>query len=610
MNHSKRKTVLALLPGLAATVVVVFLLSTLGARAATLAVNSCADGGPGTIRGYQSLSSVSSTIAIDSAQAGSVPCLDSSGALEELVDCILDYMPHRYSVDGRDGFDVPTITETAQWRDVVRQMMEGECDTIDLGGYGWGNDFAVTVFTDTQDSNTYCVFAETKYEVYTTTKIITRVTHGWGTFIYDPAYLRELNISAPHAKYETETATEAIGIFENTRSRTFLMTGAHRHASDVDSSCQSAYERSDAAHNTDHMFHATVEELVEYYDSHDPEFYHLQFHGMSSCCSACDVHLSHGSSQPSVPGDKISELRDNLSAYHTGWSICVPGGPCGLNGTENVQGRLLNGVPGDQVCDTPATDYSGYFIHIEQCADYRESDDWFLAINDTWAPHLTVTKRADPDPVLAGAQLTYTLRVTNTGDTHLHTIITDTLPPHVTPTGVLTWTPTITTPGGVWIQTVIVTIEAGYVGTLTNVVQVTTTEGATGVYTETSEAQVTPMLEVTKQADPDPVQAGEQLTYTIHVTNTGNVTLHATVTDTLPAHVTPSGTLTWMSTITSPGGVWMETVVITVTESYSGTLTNVAQVTTIEGATGSYTETSEVQFYEYPVYLPLVLKNR
>ena len=32
----------------------------------------------------------------------------------------------------------------------------------------------------------------------------------------------------------------------------------------------------------------------------------------------------------------------------------------------------------------------------------------------------------------------------------------------------------------------------GYVGTLTNVVEVTTDEGATGVYTKTSEAQVTP----------------------------------------------------------------------------------------------------------------------
>ena len=52
----------------------------------------------------------------------------------------------------------------------------------------------------------------------------------------------------------------------------------------------------------------------------------------------------------------------------------------------------------------------------------------------------------------AGAQtgLRYTLRLTNTGDAHLHAVITDTLPAHVTPTGVLTWTPPVICPGAPW----------------------------------------------------------------------------------------------------------------------------------------------------------------
>ena len=428
--------------------------------------------------------SASPAVAIGPAQAGSVPCLDTSDTLEELVSCIHGYMPHRYSVDNRDGFDVPDENEMDEWRQVVEQMMEGKCDIINLSGYDWGDDFTVTTFTDTQNSNTYCVFMETKYDTYTTTKVITRVTHGWGTFIYNPTYLRELNISAPHAKYELDTAAETIGIFKNTRSRTFLMTGAHRHASNVDSSCQGEYKRSDAAHNTAHMFHATVAELKEYYDSQNCNFYHLQFHGMEYCCNDCDVHLSHGSDQCPKSGDKILELRDNLWVYHPSWRICVPcDGTCNLNGTKNVQGRLLNGVPGDQVCDIEATDYSGYFIHIEQCLEYRDPDDWFPAINDTsWVlPCLTVTKQADPNPVLAGAQLTYTLCVTNTGNVNLHATITGTLPDHVTPTGVLTWTPiTITAPGGIWTDTVVVTVATGYTGTLINRVQVTTDEGATG----------------------------------------------------------------------------------------------------------------------------------
>lgn len=93
---------------------------------------------------------------------------------------------------------------------------------------------------------------------------------------------------------------------------------------------------------------------------------------------------------------------------------------------------------------------------------------------------LSVTKQADPSPVQDGEPLTYTIRVTNTGDVPLTAIITDTLPSHITPTGVLAWTPTITAPGGIWAQQVIVTVETGYTGSLTNKVQVTTEEGPVG----------------------------------------------------------------------------------------------------------------------------------
>ena len=233
-------------------------------------------------------------------------------------------------------------------------------------------------------------------------------------------------------------------------------------------------------------------------------------------------------------------------------------------------------------------------------------------------PGLAVTKQADPDPVQAGGLLTYTLRVTNTGDTRLHATITDVLPAHITPGtahsgtlilpgGTLTWTPVVVAPGGVWTQQVVVTVAMGYSGTLTNVVRVTTEEGATGAYTETSRALVTPMLEVSKQADPSPVLSGALLTYTLLVTNTGNVTLTAIITDILPGHVSPTGVLTWMTVITAPGGVWTEAVVVTVETDYEGPLTNVVLVATDEGATGTASVTVCVNACK--IYLPIVLKN-
>jgi uncharacterized repeat protein (TIGR01451 family) len=222
------------------------------------------------------------------------------------------------------------------------------------------------------------------------------------------------------------------------------------------------------------------------------------------------------------------------------------------------------------------------------------------------ASSLEVHKQASPNPVQAGAQLTYTIRVTNTGSSMLSGAITDSLPAHVTPTGSLTWPLTSLASTNVWTQTVVVTVEMGYAGPLTNVVQVATLEGAGDTYTATSQAQVT-ALRVTKQASSATVRPGEQLTYTLCITNTGAVTLTGLVTDTLPANVTPGGIQTWMLDNLAPGNVWTRPVVVTVTLGYNGTLTNHVQVATQEGATGE--RLVIVNAIGYRTYLPLVLKN-
>ncbi len=251
------------------------------------------------------------------------------------------------------------------------------------------------------------------------------------------------------------------------------------------------------------------------------------------------------------------------------------------------------GVWTEQVVVTVAMDYAGPLTNVVHVTTAEGATGVYTETTPSPAPRLEVSKQADPDPVQAGEPLIYTIHVTNTGNTDLHVIVTDTLPAHVIPTGVLTWTPPIIAPGDVWMRATVVTVAMGYAGPLTNVVEITTAEGATGIYTETSQAQVTPMLAVTKQAHPDPVQAGEPLTYTLRVTNTGNVTLTAMITDVLPDRVTPGGVRAWTTTLPMTDGAWTETVVVTVEMGYAGPLTNVVRVTTEEGAMGVYTETSQ-----------------
>jgi len=126
-------------------------------------------------------------------------------------------------------------------------------------------------------------------------------------------------------------------------------------------------------------------------------------------------------------------------------------------------------------------------------------------------------------------------------------------------------------------------------------------------------------LIVTKQAEPNPVRPGTQLTYTIRVANTSDVALNATITDTLPFSITldkttggtlslPDGTvaITWTAVITEPGGIWTETVVVTVEVGYIGPLTNVVEVTTEEGAKGEGSVIVKAGLY---LYLPVILLN-
>jgi uncharacterized repeat protein (TIGR01451 family) len=218
------------------------------------------------------------------------------------------------------------------------------------------------------------------------------------------------------------------------------------------------------------------------------------------------------------------------------------------------------------------------------------------------APSFEIGQHAAPIPVAPGGRLTYTLAVTNAGEVDLQATITAVLPAHVIHTGDLVWTPAITAPGGVWRHTVIVTVEVGYVGPLTHVVEVATQ----GCVTRAHALVLEPGLEATKEAYTDVVRPGQPLSYTISVTNSGHFDLSVVISDALPAHVTPTGILTWTPTITAPGGLWQETVVMTVEDTYAGPLNNVLQVTSAAGTMAVCTATVAVE--PWWLYLPLVLR--
>lgn len=76
-------------------------------------------------------------------------------------------------------------------------------------------------------------------------------------------------------------------------------------------------------------------------------------------------------------------------AFGPAWEISLPSdNSCVLTATQNVCGRLLNGVSESSVCSLSSSTASGEFIHIEQNSAAREDSNysrWNAALNAAFA---------------------------------------------------------------------------------------------------------------------------------------------------------------------------------------------------------------------------------
>ncbi|MEV0190102.1 GEVED domain-containing protein [Kitasatospora purpeofusca] len=219
------------------------------------------------------------------------------------------------------------------------------------------------------------------------------------------------------------------------------------------------------------------------------------------------------------------------------------------------------------------------------------SDPSSTVVPFTPRPSLDVDKVADKQRLVAGENLTYTYTATNTGNVTLTDItITETA---FTGSG---GAPKVTCPAGELAPGATRTCTATYTVTQADVDagRIDNTATATGTppggrppvtsppATTTVTSERTPALTIAKSSDKQQLVAGEQITYTFTVTNTGNVTLNGvTVSETewtgsgpAPGATCPAGPL-------APGAAVSCTALYTITQQDAdrGTLRNTATAT-------------------------------
>ena len=207
----------------------------------------------------------------------------------------------------------------------------------------------------------------------------------------------------------------------------------------------------------------------------------------------------------------------------------VPGGGAVIGGHTFVRLRLT----------TDNLTNSGTNIQDDRSvgpASDGEVEDYIL--RSAAAADLSVTKTADPIPVLAGKELMYTINVTNNGpDIAYNVEILDTLPVDLSDMmfstdGGATWNP--------WEETYLIgdmingqnitilirgIVNSSVLGIITNTVTVTSTTPDPNPDNNTATVDVPVILvadiSVVKIGNPNPIHNGEELTYTIVISNAG-----------------------------------------------------------------------------------------
>lgn len=296
--------------------------------------------------------------------------------LDGLATCIREQMPDKDT----NLYVAPTTAERADFAAVVTQMMNGDCNFALPASLA--ANYQIRTFTDSLTAKSYCLLMEVL-----DADLDGVVDKGWGTFIVNNnATRRNLNQSAPHPIFDSTTENQAINIFQDTESRSYLMCGAHRHANGKrGGTCEKAYGEADCAHQIDSMFHAAVVALDQYYAS--TPWTHIQWHGNTTCPDV-DVYGSQGFKERQRRDSNVRSLKrhmaDNRPEYT--FELTKKNNPaCDLNATDNVQGQYLNGAPDICVANTGGN-ATNKFVHLEQSEKIRRggAEIWNLSVEQNW----------------------------------------------------------------------------------------------------------------------------------------------------------------------------------------------------------------------------------
>jgi hypothetical protein len=190
---------------------------------------------------------------------------------------------------------------------------------------------------------------------------------------------RRLHVSAPHIGTDSLTVAQSVELFRGVGAHTVLAAGASRYAFNGASTCDAAYSAMDAAHSDTVAMHIAALQVLASSNDAGWQSWYLQLHGMADDTCTVDAFVSHGGGSNAVysqAGNVATDIATRVT--NTGlYTAATPAtNACTLRGSDNVLGRVVNGVAAGWECTTSVSSsvvVAGRFIHIEQRRVLREA---------------------------------------------------------------------------------------------------------------------------------------------------------------------------------------------------------------------------------------------
>ncbi|CAJ0934055.1 unnamed protein product, partial [Mesorhabditis belari] len=265
--------------------------------------------------------------------------------------------------------------------------------------------------------NRYCVLHE---KFPTTSPMRFARAFGYMAVAMPDFVQRQIHHSAAHFQSDDEVDQQAAYLFENTDSRSLIVAGASRFCiqgtspserngsafpAGTNSTCQPGNTVSDAAHNTNLLFHHYNMAIRDATLTRKESPIFIQWHGMAAeSCTKTDAFVSAGAySGAPVYNDIGTNPNRIVTAVRLITNVFIAGTPktdpdCNLIAETNVFGRYIYGVPFESLCQnvSPYDKRDGTFIHIEQHINSRNDlADWARILPVAFGNQNTLARNLD-----------------------------------------------------------------------------------------------------------------------------------------------------------------------------------------------------------------------